>query len=135
VGGRWPVVLYTHALAGLSRAGHWQNTSARTHERAGSIPLGSLGRVTPPSLPPTLTSFACRYNCLCCSSTLLCALLRHAHPLFATPLDAGPALYSDLVVSQVHPRPPLPNYRRARPHCPPCGSALSCCTSVSSAHA
>jgi hypothetical protein len=98
--------LHIHVPAESSRAGHRQNTSARTHERAGSIPLGPSGRVTPPSLPPTATSFACRYNCLCCSSTPLCALLRHARPLFATPPDAGPALRSDLVVSQVPPRLP-----------------------------
>jgi hypothetical protein len=65
----------------------------------------------------------------------LCALLRHARPLFATPPDAGPALRSGLVVSQVPPRPPSLNYRRARPRCLPCGSAPSCHTSVSSAHA
>jgi hypothetical protein len=124
-----------HAPAESSRAGHRQNTSARTHERAGSIPLGPLGRVTPPSLPPTATSFACRYNCFCYSSTPLCALLRHARPLFTTPPDAGPALRYGLVVSQVPPRPPSLNYRRARPRCPPCGSALSCRTSISSAYA
>jgi hypothetical protein len=124
-----------HAPAESSRAGHRQNTSARTRERAGSIPLGPSGPVTPPSLPPTATPFACRQNCLCCSSAPLCALLRHARPLFATPPDAGPALRSNLVVSQVPPRPPSLNYRRARPRCPLCGSSLSCRSSVSSAHA
>jgi hypothetical protein len=38
-------------------------------------------------------------------------------------------------MSQVPPWPPSLNYCRARPCCPPCGSAPSCRTSVSSAHA
>jgi hypothetical protein len=46
----WSVALHTHAPAETNRAGHWQNTSARTRERAGSIPLGPSDPITPP--PP-----------------------------------------------------------------------------------
>jgi hypothetical protein len=40
-----------------------------------------------------------------------------------------------LATSQVPPRPSLPNYRRARPRCPPCGLVPSRHTSPPSAHA
>jgi hypothetical protein len=51
----WPVALHTHTSAESSRAGHWQNTSARTRERAGSIPLGPPGPVTPLPFPSAVT--------------------------------------------------------------------------------
>jgi hypothetical protein len=41
----WSIALHAHTPAESSRAGHWQNTSARIRKRAGSIPLGP-----PPSL-------------------------------------------------------------------------------------
>jgi hypothetical protein len=45
-----------------SRVGHWQNTSARTRERAGSIPLGPLGSVTPLPSPPAVTPSGLVYH-------------------------------------------------------------------------
>jgi hypothetical protein len=133
----WPVVLHTHSPAEPSRAGQWQNASARTRERAGSVPLRPPGSTTSLSIPPVATPFACRQNHLCCPSAPLRVLLRHAHPLLATlppPPDAGPALRSGLAASQVPSRPPSPGYCRARPRCPPCVSVLSCRTLAPSAH-
>jgi hypothetical protein len=56
-------------------------------------------------------------------------------PCIAPPfLVAGPTFRSGLAASQVPPRPSSPSYRRARPRCPPCGSASSRHASALSAH-
>jgi hypothetical protein len=54
--------LHAYTPAELSRAGNWQNTSAHTRERAGSIPLGPPGSATPPSSPPIVTPSGSVYH-------------------------------------------------------------------------
>jgi hypothetical protein len=59
----WSVALHTHAPAETNRAGHWQNTSAHTRERAGSIPLGPPDPITPPPSPSAATLSGPAYHC------------------------------------------------------------------------
>jgi hypothetical protein len=58
----WSVALHAHTPAESSRASHWQNTSARTRERAGSIPLGPPGPATPPPSPSAVMPSGLTYH-------------------------------------------------------------------------
>jgi hypothetical protein len=129
----WSVAFYAHSPAESSRAGHRQNTPARTCRRASPILPGPPDPATPPSSPSAAMPSACRQAAAKPASAALllpcaCFCCMHVRSLLHL-LARGSCTPAQLLLLLPDPRSPRPCRAAglsaaAHAKLPPCAASL-----------